>query len=892
MAVLESNQTVSNNRNGFDKEISKSARTMMLDNIQNFIYQKPIPSCVRETVSNCIDATNEKLVAIRILNGEVNVKDVYKTLDDVEVAKEGDNIYEDSEFKPEYYDPKWLSSSNKISIVYKSNTIVGERDMFSITDNGVGIGGARLEGIFSLGFSTKRLNTNELGGFGIGQKSALATGVSSYRMLTRHNGKEFMFDIFSHKVENVHGKWNAETGEANPYIEFDNTWVDSGKTEEVMDRDGNFVTSPIMEKFKAYYIPTKEKNGTTIEFEVKSHNKPQFIEAVKSQLMYLKDDITFTVIDQYGTRMDVPFKAAPIYEDDNIILSNYGYYNRPHFVIKGIAYGMIDFAEAELSPKFGNMGFKFKMEDLDVLPSREGVRYTPRTTAAIVAIYDKNKATVTKMISDELKETKFYPWLQSATKVANRTGNGNSQDVLARLSSLSDLSDLDLKFNNTNIKYNSSFKEVFTPILGLQSISQRGSTIERKDIDYISSFTAKTYFQFKASNNKTSAYLLVGSPEYTVLRTATAFRYLSPVFENLVANKYPTDDLFLADAAQLIIENETDEVKRKNVTDQLKKALKMMRLLTADKLIKSYDDVIVPESFNVGNTTENDFNEKMQEARYKEILKERRANKEFYIQTFVVKSTWTNESKLSRKLVKFAELDTRKSNGCELVYFTEDTDPKLIAAITDISIDDQSKRFNNDKLLVFKVAKSNLNQVKNLAVKLEDWFFNIDEEGTLSLTDMVKDIVVQETSYKLKSWMINHSKIINEGFHKKVTKLSSAAKKAGAFRCNTPGFLMQILEVNKQALLLDNDYENEDLSKAVAKLNTDIGFPKDVIKVDILDAKSLRVSEEIKDFERVYGSFLNAINIPKCKEEIEIVLQAKKDQLQFKFKGLHDDSNS
>ena len=69
MAVLESNQTVSNNRNGFDKEIHKSARTMMLDNIQNFIYQKPIPSCVRETVSNCVDATNEKLVAIKIING-------------------------------------------------------------------------------------------------------------------------------------------------------------------------------------------------------------------------------------------------------------------------------------------------------------------------------------------------------------------------------------------------------------------------------------------------------------------------------------------------------------------------------------------------------------------------------------------------------------------------------------------------------------------------------------------------------------------------------------------------------------------------------------------------------------------------------------------------------
>lgn len=151
MAVLESNQTVSNNRNGFDKEIHKSARTMMLDNIQNFIYQKPIPSCVRETVSNCVDATNEKLVALKIINGEIDVKDVYKTMEDVEVSKEEDNIYADSEFNRDYYDPKWLSSSNRIDITYTCNTVIGERDMFSISDNGVGIGDKRLEGIFSLG---------------------------------------------------------------------------------------------------------------------------------------------------------------------------------------------------------------------------------------------------------------------------------------------------------------------------------------------------------------------------------------------------------------------------------------------------------------------------------------------------------------------------------------------------------------------------------------------------------------------------------------------------------------------------------------------------------------------------------------------------------------------
>jgi len=885
MAVLESNQTKSNNRNGFDKEISKSARTMMLDNVQNFMYQKPIPSCARETVSNCIDATNEKLVALKIINGEIDVKSVYKTLDDVEVAKDEDNIYQDSEFKREYYDPKWLSSNNRIDIRYVCNPVAGERDTFSITDNGVGIGDSRLEGVFAIGYSSKRLNTNEIGGFGLGAKSALATGVASYRMTTRHNGRKFTFDIFSHKIENVISKWN-EDGTTNPHMEFANTLVDSGETREVVGPEGDVITEKIYKPFEAYYTPTTEKNGTTIEFEVKNHNKQAFIDAVKSQMMYLKDDIVFTLTDSYGNNQDIPFKSTPIYEDENIILSNYGYYNRPHFVIKGFAYGIIDFAEAELSPKFGNMGFKFNMEDLDVLPSREGVRYTPKTTAAILDIYEKNKATVTRMLQEELNETKFFPWLKSANKISNRAGNGNSQDVISRLSSLSDQSDLDLKFNDS-IKYSSSFKTLATPLLGLQFITGKKN---REESDYTSILNDSTHFQFEPSSSRKTAYLLVSNPSITIIRSSVAYRYLAPVFSEFIKGNLTKVEA-ISEAALVIEVNEVEDTKRKNIKEFVPKALEFLHLMNVDGLVPSYDTLEVPEDFKVReDTNEEDIQTAIEADRYKQIIAERRANREFYIQTFELRSAWNHSSKLERKLVKFSELDKKVNDGVELVYFTEDSDEQLKSFVANTRMNGSSnKPYDNDKLMLFKIAKSNVNQVKLIAKTIDEWFYNIDDEGVLKLAPGVNALINHTLKFNSPSWA-RESAYINEGLHEKITKLENLAK--NPLNSDSIKVLDDITRINKLAIELDNDYENELLDKAISEFNQKYKLPKDVTKIKCIDKRILKLTEECEDFKQVYDRFLSHVNIKKIKEEIEIILQSKKDQLKFKFKGLHDDINS
>ena len=143
---------------GFEKQIESSAMGMMLDILQKFQYQYPIKSIIRELVSNSLDAIKERDIAINILQGRTEIAEHY-------VEKEG-AMYQDSRFDPTYYDIAHLSDDRNVSIAYHAGN-ASEKDYITITDNGVGLGGKRLEKYFSLGFSTKRLNKSQIGKFGI-----------------------------------------------------------------------------------------------------------------------------------------------------------------------------------------------------------------------------------------------------------------------------------------------------------------------------------------------------------------------------------------------------------------------------------------------------------------------------------------------------------------------------------------------------------------------------------------------------------------------------------------------------------------------------------------------------------------------------------------------------
>lgn len=932
MAVLDSNQTVSNNVSGFDKGIHASARTMMLDNLQGTMYQRPIDSAVRECVSNAIDAVKEKITAIKIKSGKAKVSDFYLTREDVKdkIANDEDDIYQDSEFAPDYYDLKYLSDDNAVRLQY-INRSQTEKDQFMIHDPGVGLGGKRLEGFFSLGYSSKRLNANELGGFGLGAKSPLATGVESYRVISRYNGKEFCFDVYSHKVDCVYGKW-GDNGNMNKSIEFESVKV----TQKYVDDKGEVQTKQV--PYQAYYKETKEKNGTTLIIDVKKHNKSKYMEAVRSQLMYVSTDMVFEEVSQTGVATNIPFKANIIYQDDDIIIPSTTFFTRPHFVIKEMCYGIIDFNEADLAVKQGNIGIKFNMEDLAVLPTREGVQYISKTTNAIVSKSGNVSKTVESRVQAELSQTELIDWLRACNKVMHTVGNGNSNDVVSRMSAFADNTQLNPTFANTGIKYKSDVKAFLTNLLKMDHISVEahsrwsGSSPARKvnrvENTNIIGFDKPLYFQFGPSQKRVTSYLAhhhesVGG--CCVIRLGTTYTYLEGVLGKYVANREGVDFTTTLAAGKVEISKvEGDAKKIAAVEAHWEKMLEVVSMIKNSKnaQVCIYDDVIVPAGFKGDEVVEAkgvvsdgiDYEalaEAKRKAKYKEALKRRRENQQFVGYKLANKkvNSYYYKAGFERSELSVEQLDF---DNCMVAYGT-DTEDSAFNLMIDLakqrgeSYDNQAETYYwGDDVKVVKVAKTNLRYVKSEGTPVEEYLLNI-EDGTLRATEEVRRALTSKAIYEIvnkKSTFLRNFKEINPEIADSWTKLNTYIRKAP----NVSIFSTPQASDNKYVKLFGSYYDvnlafikyehltEDERTELLDGVDTS-QFDIDVLDVSLIDREIYEEALKLEGFAEVYGNIFKHIDVlsgtPGKKVdsdlivEIKDIISAKKDQLEFTYEGVN-----
>lgn len=299
MAILE--QSAVEIRNGFTKEVDSGSLGLMFDIMQRFQYTYPIKSSVRELVSNGIDSVSEKNAALKILSGQAQVSDYYE-------VREGE-LYKDSKFVPEYYDPNWLSSEDNVVITYHRSKET-EKDFVTITDYGVGLGGSRLEKYFNLGHSTKRLSKLPLGKFGIGAKAPLSVN-SYYTVESRYNGLKFMFNVYNADIESIVPAFDLETGVPNVEVEF---------------KGG-----------KVFAYRTEEKNGVTIKVEAKKHHFTEYKDAIEKQLMYFSN--VKYVVEDNGYKIEQAFKPTILFEDEFLLISDNKMYTRPHILLNKVNYG-------------------------------------------------------------------------------------------------------------------------------------------------------------------------------------------------------------------------------------------------------------------------------------------------------------------------------------------------------------------------------------------------------------------------------------------------------------------------------------------------------------------------------------------------------------------------
>jgi len=414
MAILQEDQ-VTMSSHTFEKTIDPTAIQLMQNILQISQYNYPQRSSMRELVSNGVDSIEEKIVAMSILKGKARVEDHY--------LERTEGIYKDSRFDPAYYDLKWLSPHNLVEVEYHNNGNL-ERDKILVRDHGVGLWGARLAGYFNLGYSTKRNSKFALGKFGIGAKSALSTGAPFFTMTTRHNGRMTSFNVYSSHIEPATPSIDLLRGVANTPFELP--------------------TSDPTKPMICYWTPTEEKNGVTLEVQVKKHHKALYLDGIRMQLMYFNYVKLYDITN--GQKNIIDFKPTILFENAFMVISENALYNKPHLVIDKVNYGDINFKELELDPKNGNVGLKVRAEEVTVNPSRESVVWDDMTKQAILNVYKRMVATASELIEKELNQDKFWPWVRACTQAAN-SSYGGTNNILAALGSFVDFAKVAPRFS-------------------------------------------------------------------------------------------------------------------------------------------------------------------------------------------------------------------------------------------------------------------------------------------------------------------------------------------------------------------------------------------------------------------------------------------------------------
>ena len=428
MSIKTIGKAVQSSSAGLQKRINKSAEKLVFDVLQSTQYSTPIPSTVRELVTNACDSQREKEIALEILSGRKKVEDYYITRNDEQ--------YKDSNFDPDYYDSEYLSdSNNRVTVRYKENDGTGYCDVFSVIDYGVGIGASRLEGYLELGFSTKRNTAENFGAFGLGAKVPLSTGVDFYTVETAHNGKLFKMNCFAYKTDFLIGKFQADG-----HITFS---------------DGTEVN----------YIKTNSSNFTKISFGVKRHNRTKFVDAVQDQLNYI-DNVDMKYVYEDGHEMDKSVRSDVLYNSDNLIISDTWAWRRPHIVMvkspgatTGINYGFVDFRELEMEQLWGAVGIKCParqayldeegneiviQDGVEVTPSREKVIWNEHTKKYIQSAIERAAQDAANVISEQLDEDDFLTWVKKCSEVIYK--NTGNDSVLRQLGEMVDKENVKPKF--------------------------------------------------------------------------------------------------------------------------------------------------------------------------------------------------------------------------------------------------------------------------------------------------------------------------------------------------------------------------------------------------------------------------------------------------------------
>ena len=342
-------------------KIGEDSMGIIIDSLIN-LYSDPIGSIVREVTSNCYDAHREK---------DLKVKNVIP-------MERDDNL--------NWFHP----TSKKPQIEFQEeNILLGVGNAFLFRDFGVGLSKRRVEEIYTLfGNSTKRDNNHQIGGFGIGAKSPFSY-TDTFYIITNHNGKKYSYML---------------------YRGNDAFHMDLLKTTETTELNTTEVVIPI--------------NTEDSYRDIKN-----FVKAINKQLLYFIG-LEFINIDE-GTGRAISSTKIDFENDDLAICldqadSKYSSDCEIHLMVGRVRYPLNqDMVDNKVNWNSTDIpcALKFAVGELDLVPSREAIRYTDKTKNAITDKILKIQKEMSIICETELaKCTNMIDWLNHANSLKLNTG--------------------------------------------------------------------------------------------------------------------------------------------------------------------------------------------------------------------------------------------------------------------------------------------------------------------------------------------------------------------------------------------------------------------------------------------------------------------------------------
>jgi len=561
-------------------------------------------------------------------------------------------------------------------------------------------------------------------------------------MITAHEGRLFKFNIYSDKIDILVGKLNEETGKKNRFVTFSHG-------EQV------------------HYEETRRKNFTEIIVPVKKLNKHKFIDAVKSQLLYLPGVKFYTTEGE--NRYEESFRAEVLYESENIVISNNRRFGRPHLLVvkdksanAGICYNEIDYKELELEQRYGKVALKVQTravtkdengketlinEGIAVTPNREQVIWNDHTKEYLLKITRGVSEEAAQIIEKELKEEDFLRWINKAVQV---TSNFKYGSVLHEISQMVDKSTMAPKFPKDKTIKLKELKKLFwgLDVRHVRLVNEWGrggntkvTKVHRDKIDSWHHFGGKNVFlKTEPTSHVKDRYIM------SKILKQDSYGQHDQGFLMVETLDY---DALLEEA---VAKGSTAKA-RKEIEEKLNKLVeqrtKVLDLLKASEDIKIYDDVEVPDDFKV--------EAEETEAKIEELIKEetmslealRKANGQVVFFTPRPDQGWKHSPDLVME--KQEEKISDLSSIFERVYYGFDEDrPKLECACKILGRNDQ-KSWYNSKLAIVKIAKSNEKHFKTVGEHISKFFYEINNKQEVIVTQEVSDyITARHISKKLE----------------------------------------------------------------------------------------------------------------------------------------------